>query len=99
MRMTYAVLTAPAVMTSEDVDSSTAIDILWAVARPEDLIEHIYVRGGTHRMILVFYHLAVDAPAGVEVVANLCRRARHTSPLLHRWNVTAICPEPLFDQR
>jgi hypothetical protein len=90
MRMILAFLDAPTQVPRSRVEAQVAADILWAVTRPEDLIEHIYVRAVHHRLYLVFYHRAPDPETSARTVVCLCQRAGRASPLLRGWTVHVL---------
>ncbi len=92
MLMTLAALDAPARGPRSRVEAQIAADILWAATRPEDLIEHIYVRAVRHGLYLVFYQRAPDPEIAARTVVRLCQRAGHASPLLRGWAVHILEP-------
>jgi hypothetical protein len=92
MRMTLAILDAPTPVPRTRVGPHVASDILWAAARPEDLIEHIYVRVVHRGLYLAFYHQARDHEIAARTVVCLCQRAGDASPLLRGWTVHILEP-------
>jgi hypothetical protein len=92
MRMILAVLDAPAHVPPSQIEAQVAADVLWAATRPEDLIEHIYVRAVHHRLYLVFYHRAPEPDIAARTVVCLCQRAGRASPLLRGWAVHLLEP-------
>jgi hypothetical protein len=65
-------------------EASEVLDVLWAHAHAEDLLEHARARPGPHRLDLLLFLRPRSAPGPVHRAAALLRRSHGASPLLQR---------------
>lgn len=82
----------------QHLDAQLLIDVLWAVASPDGLVEHISARTGPRQLDVGLY-LGADSQADADRTAHdLLRHATSTVPLLRGWDIrrpsTADPPAP-----
>lgn len=60
-------------------------DILWALARPADGIEHIRVAAGTGRAVITYFLRADDDLSAIATAREVTDRAIGQAPALRGW--------------
>jgi hypothetical protein len=69
------------------LDAHVLVDVLWTVASPGDLVEHISARTGP-RQLDVGVYLSADSQTGADRAAHdLLERATSIVPLLRGWDI------------
>lgn len=82
-----------------DIDADVVADLLWALAEPENRLEHVHAISAKGRVELVFFHLVTDPGQAADASERLCRLAIATSPRLRGWRVASIAGEAPLNER
>jgi hypothetical protein len=93
MYMVTAALVAGGEAPQPELESGVISDILWAAARPDDGLEHIYARTATGRIDVTFFHRAESLSAALAAAGSICRRSLNSSPTLRGWRINLRRPE------
>jgi hypothetical protein len=73
---------------ADRVGANTVIDLLWALAGPDDYVEHICASADQKYINLGLFHLAKTEADAYRAAEQLCRRAIATSPYLNGWTLS-----------
>lgn len=88
MQMISATLGVRTEAADRSLPAGVAVDLLWAAARPEDRLEHVYCEPADGRLDFVFFVRSLSVAAACDAVAAICRRATATAPALRGWDLT-----------
>jgi hypothetical protein len=80
-------LEGPADRADAQLAAAIIEDAIWAAARAEDRLEHVYVSARTWRQAVgvVLFHRSAYGAAGTARALDLCRRAVASAPSLAGW--------------
>ncbi|NUP46659.1 MAG: hypothetical protein HOW97_05010 [Catenulispora sp.] len=72
------------------------VDVLWAVAKPGDRLEHVRARSGPAPDVvdLAMFHAGSGPVPARDLALRLSRRALATAPLLSGWVVAPLATGP-----
>lgn len=70
----------------------TVVDVLWAVAKPDDRLEHVRARSGPRpdTVDLAMFHGGAGPVPSRDLALRLSRRALATAPALSGWVAAAL---------
>ncbi|MFE3458549.1 hypothetical protein ACFXKD_13485 [Nocardiopsis aegyptia] len=63
-------------------------DILWALTRPEEQVEHIHVASAAGKAVITYFVLAPNDLAALRMVSALTGRALAHAPSLRGWRLS-----------
>lgn len=83
---------APAAAAAPTPSPETVVDVLWAVAEPDDRLEHVRARSGPRPGIvdLAMFHCGIGPVSSRDLALRLSRRALATAPSLSGWVAAAL---------
>lgn len=91
-------ITVTAAIGSAAVDcAELLVDAIWAVARPEDGLEHLSVRSGPKEIFIGLFARPDGDLSSEDAVLRLMERATELSPPFRDWNVADVRSLPLPD--
>ncbi|NUR59981.1 MAG: hypothetical protein HOV87_15120 [Catenulispora sp.] len=96
MRGSAAKTVAAAQAGAPALSPEAVVDVLWAVAEPDDRLEHVRARSGPHPGIvdLAMFHGGAGPVSSRDLALRLSRRALATAPLLSGWIADPLATVP-----
>jgi len=68
-----------------DLEPTIVSDILWAVVRPEQRLEHVHAMAWHGRVDLALFHQGIDETEAAASALQMCEQACISSPMLRGW--------------
>ena len=89
MRLVYVLLVPPARAPVPKPSTRLLEDTFWALARPEDRLEHLTVRDGPRpgTVAMVVFVRCRDGAQAAPAARGLCERVTRTASILTGWTV------------